>query len=178
MRNDRDKVTRAAAFITCEAVTGISLAAWGVIAGLSSAAVGGYAAYSTGQNAKETAKYNEVMGERKATDALERGADQAAIVRDRARRVAGTQTEGAAMSGVEVNSGTPLALLTETAGLGELDAMRTLNNAKREAWGLSAQSELDAFSGRAAGRAGTLNAGGTLLTGAANSYYGYKSATR
>lgn len=162
----------------CDVITPTMLA-WAAFA--ASAVGGGVAAYSSheqGQAAKATGKYNEEMENRKALDAAERGSDQAAQLRTRARRVAAAQVEGAAMSGVDVNSGTPLALLTETAGLGELDALRAMNNAQREAWGFKSQGQLDSFSGRAAGRAGNLNAGGSLLTTAGNSYYGYKTAMR
>lgn len=160
----------------CDVITPTVLAYAALAASAVGAGVSAYSAHEQGQSAKKTGEYNKEMQRRKELDALERGADQAAQVRTRARRVAAAQVEGSAISGVDVNSGTPLALLTETAGLGELDALRAMNNAQREAWGYKAQSELDSFSGRAAGRAGNLNAGGSLLTSAANSYYGFKAA--
>lgn len=166
-------IRKAAAFITCEPTTLLTIA---TVASVVGAGVSGYAAYQSGQSQKKAMQYNAKMGELKAQDSLQRGADEAGDIRARARRVASGQAEAGAMSGVDISSGTPLALLTETAGLGELDALRTVNNAQREAWGFRAQSELDLFQGRAAGRAGTLNAGSTMLTGAANSYYGYRSA--
>lgn len=170
---------KAPAFITCEAVSAFMAAYGGYIAAvgaIAGAGTAGYSAYQTGQTAKKTGKYNAEMQGRKERDALERGADDAAAVRLRARRVAAAQTEGAALSGVEISSGTPLALLTETAGFGELDALRTLNNAQREAMGYKAQGNLDTYGGRAASRAGSFNAGGSLLTGASNAYYGWKGA--
>jgi hypothetical protein len=169
MIRKHERVTKAAAFM---AAYGGYIAAVGSVAG---AAVGGYSAYQAGQTAKKTGEYNKEMQARKETDALARGADQAAQIRTRARRVAAAQVEGSAMSGVEVNSGTPLALLTETAGLGELDALRAINNSQREAWGHKAVGELDSFSGRSAARAGLLNAGGTMLTGAASTYSLFKN---
>lgn len=135
-----------------------------------------YAAVEAGNAQKDAAEYNAEMGRMKAADALQRGSIEGAAKRDRARRVASAQAEGAAMSGVAIDSGTPLALLTETAGIGELDALRSVNNAQREAWGLKAQGDLDVFQGRAAQRSGYLNGAGTFLNGAANSYYGYKKA--
>ena len=153
-----------------------ALPAIAVVSSIASAAISSYASYESGQSQKKAGKYNAEIGRQKAQDALQRGAIEAAYKRAQARKMAGTQAEGAAMSGVALDSGTPLALLTETSGLGELDAMRIRNNAFREAYGHKAQSELDIYQGKAAGRAGYLNAGGTFLSGASSSYYGAKQA--
>ncbi|MDT8419344.1 MAG: hypothetical protein RQ754_02845 [Desulfuromonadales bacterium] len=166
------KIARGPAIITCVAAPVV--AAWAAVA---SAAVGGYAAYQSGQTQKQAAKYNEKMGEYRALDAAQRGASEAAAKRDRARKIASQQASGMAAAGVDINSGTPLALLTETAGLGELDALTVTNNARREAWGYRAQGTLDRYQGKMAGRAGVLNAGGTFLGGASNAYFGYKAAS-
>lgn len=142
------------------------------------AGVSAYSAVQSGNAQKDAAEYNAEMGRRQAQDSLQRGAIDAAAKKDRARKVASSQAEAAGMSGVGINSGTSLALLTETAGLGELDGLRSVNNAQREAWGLKAQSVLDEFQGNAAQRGGYLNATGTLLSSASNSYYGYQSAKK
>jgi hypothetical protein len=120
--------------------------------------------------AKEAADYNKKVDEMKAHDALQTGADQASAIRQKARRLASTQVEGSAMSGVQVNTGTALALLTDTAGLGELDALRTVNNAQRQAWGFQADSELEKQKGKTAQTTGILNATGSALSGAASTY--------
>lgn len=137
-----------------------------------------YSAIQSGNAQKDAADYNAEMQRRKAQDALQRGSIEASAKKDQARRLASTQAEGAAMSGVAINSGTPLALLTETAGIGELNALRTVNNAQREAWGLKAQATLDEFQGDAAQRAGYLNGAGTFLNGASSSYYGYQASKK
>jgi len=164
-------IIKGATVITCNP------AIIGAVAAVASAAVSGYATYQSGQTQKKAGKYNEKMGEYRALDAAQRGASEAAAKRDRARRIAAQQAEGMAASGVDINSGTPLALLTETAGLGELDALTTVNNARREAWGYQTQGTLDRYQGKMAGRSGVLNAGGTFLGGASNAYFGYKAAT-
>ena len=164
------------AVMTCEPTTIATIAA---VAATVGAGVSAYSQYEAGQTQKKAGEYNAEIGRQKAQDTLQRGAIDAANKRTQARKVAAAQAEGAAMSGVALDSGTPLALLTETAGLGELDAMRIRNNAFREAYGYKAQSELDIYQGKAAGRAGTLNAGGTFLSGAASgasSYYGIINA--
>lgn len=164
-----------AAFLTCEPATLATIAS---VSAVISAGVGGYAAYESGQSQKEAAKYNAEMGRMKAQDALQRGALEASNKRAQARKIASTQAEGAAMSNLAIDTGTPLSLLTETAGLGELDALRSINNAQREGWGMKAQSSLDEYQGRAAATTGMLNAGSTFLGGASNAYFGYRAATK
>lgn len=166
------KFIQSAAVITCDPVT---IAATAAVVG---AGVSGYSTYQAGQSQKEAGEYNAEMDRRKAQDALQRGAMEASTKRDQARKVASSQAEAGAMSNVDISSGTPLDLLTETTGLGELAARRVQNNAMREAWGLQAQATLDEFQGDAAGRAGTLNAAGTFLGGASSAYLGYKAAKR
>lgn len=148
------------------------------VSAVASASVGAYSAVKAGESQKEAADYNADMGKMKAQEALQRGAIEGADKRQQARRLAATQAEGAAMSGVEISSGTPLALLTETAGLGELNALRTVNNASREAWGFKAQANLDEFSGRAAQTGGRLNAAGTFLGGASQATLAYRSGLK
>lgn len=138
------------------------------------AAVSAYGQYTAGENAKEAADYNAKVNDEKARDSLQRGADEASDIRARARRVASAQNESFAMSGVEGNTGTSLLLLQETAGMGELDALRTVNNSKREAWGFKSQSELDRFEGRSAKQAGIIGATGTMLNAAGSAAFKLK----
>ncbi|BCS54785.1 hypothetical protein [Geobacter sp. SVR] len=158
-----------------ETATLMTIAAVSAVAG---AGVSAYSMYASGENQKEAADYNAEMSKLKAQDALQRGAIEASAKREKAKRVAGAQAESMAMSGVAIDTGTPLALLTETAGLGELDALRSVNNATREAWGYKAQSSLDEYQGRSAASAGLLNAGGTFLGGASNAYFGYRAGMK
>lgn len=166
------KVQRGAALLTCEPAT-IALAV-----SATAAAVSGYSAYQSGQSQKKAAEYNADMAEISARDTLQRGADAGAERRMQARRVAAQQTERMSAMGVSTTSGTPLDILTETAGYGELDALTASNNAQREAWGIRGGAKLERYQGKMAARGGKLTAAGTFLGGAANSYYGYKGATK
>lgn len=140
------------------------------------AGVSAYSSIQSGNSQKKAANYNAEMERRKAQDALQIGAIEGAAKRDKARKIASQQAEGIAMSGVALDTGTPLALLTETAGLGELDSLRAVNNAQRQAYGFNASATLDEFSGNAASRTGILNGAGTFLGGASQAYYGYRKA--
>lgn len=156
------------------AATATSAATYAAIAAsVLSAAVGGYAAYQSGQSQKKAGEFNAKMQERSARDATERGNIEASERRDAARRLGGTQAAVYGAQGLDLQQGTPLDVLSETRGMGELDALRTINNAQRTASGMNAQAEIERYTGRAAGRGGTMSAAGTLLAGASNSYGRY-----
>ena len=147
---------------------------FGVVAAVAGAGLSAYSSYQQGQTAKAAAEYNQEMQVRAAKDATARGAIAAAEHRDKVRRLIGEQAASFGASGVSLASGTPLKIMEETAGLGELDALRILNNAQREAAGYSAQSVLTDYEGKQAKKAGTISAGASLLSGASSAYYGYK----
>lgn len=137
------------------------------------AAVGGYSAYQSGQATKDVNEYNAEMQKRAADDALQRGAIEAADKRQQTRQLIARQHAAQAASGFDTSQGTALDIMTETAGMGELDALKILNNAQRQASGLKASADLETFKGDAAANAGKLNAAGSILTGASTAaYYG------
>ena len=129
-------------------------------------AVNAYSSYQSGQSEKQAADYNAKMMEQSAQDTIQRGADSAAEHRQKVKKMISSQVVGYAASGVDPNTGTPLDVGVETAGMGELDALRIVNNAQREAWGLNTQASLVRYRGKMAGRAGTMNAVGSILGGA------------
>lgn len=147
-------------------------------AAVASAGVSAYTAYSSGQAQKQAAEYNAEMQRRAAQDALQSGAMRAAAHRDKVRMLEAQQIAGSAAAGVNPFSGSSLDVIKETAGMGELDALRIVNNAQRQAYGLNAQAELDLFQGANAGRAGSLSAGASLLSGASNAFFGYQAASK
>jgi hypothetical protein len=166
------KLVFGAAIRTC----GIVEAA--AVASMIGAGVSSYSAVKSGESQKHAAEYNAEMQQAQAKDALQRGAIEAATKKDAARKIASSQVTTFGASGLDAGFGTPLALLTETAGFGELDSLRTINNAKRTAWGYKAQADLDLYQGKMAQRGGVMNAAGTFLNSAGSagmSYYSTKS---
>lgn len=158
------QVIKGDSFITTYAVwAGVVIAAVG-------AGTAGYSVYAQGEAAEDTAEYNAEVARIKAADALQIGADEAADKRLKTRRLISSQIEGGAMSGVSTDYGTPLGLLTETAGIGEVEALTIVNNAQRQAWGHEAQSELDVLAGQNAKRKSRLDTLGTTLSGASSVY--------
>ena len=136
--------------------------------------ISAYGMYEQGQSAKKAGEYNAEMNQRAADDALQRGSIDAARVKENTRKLISSQIAASGASGFDSSTGTPLDLSVEAKGYGELDALTTINNAQRQASGLEAQATLDRFQGSASARAGTMGAAGTLISGSASSYYGYK----
>lgn len=140
---------------------------------IASLLVSGYSAYQAGENAEDVADYNAEMQRRTADDALQRGALEAADKRQQTRQLIARQHAVQAASGFDTSQGTALDIMTETAGMGELDALKILNNAQRQASGLKASADLEIYKGNAASNAGKMNAAGSALSGAATAaYYG------
>ena len=153
-------------FLTWE---GIAIAAAAISTGISA-----YSAVAAGENAKEVADYNATVQENAAKDASERGAIAAAEQRTKARQMIARQNAAMSSGGLDASTGTPLDLQTETAGIGELDALRIVNNAQRQAAGYKAQAELEKFRGGSALNAGYFGAAGSILGGVGTAAY-YKS---
>jgi len=141
------------------AVSAVSLIATGVSV---------YGQVQAGENAKDVADYNSEMQRRAALDANQRGSADAADKRQETRRLIARQHAIMGAGGFDPNSGTNLSLMTETAGQGELDGLKIRYNAQRQAAGLNAQADLTTSQGNAALSAGQMNAGGTILSGLAN----------
>jgi hypothetical protein len=140
------------------------------IAMIAASALQAKSQYDTGKYNQQVAETNAEIDNRAAADAVQRGADDAAKVRGQARRIAASQRAGTAASGVSVDTGSALDLLTETAGLGELEALTTLNNAQRQAYGYQVQGMNQTAQGRLARFQGNTQAVGSIMTGAAKAY--------
>lgn len=155
----------------------MSMAYVAVAISVVAAATSAYSSYAAGENAKEVGDYNKKVAENAALDAQQRGALQASEHRQKVRQMISRQNASFASGGLDPTTGTPSDIMDETAGMGELDALRLINNAQRQGAGLKAQGELEAFKGDAAQRTGYINAAGSLLggaSGAAKGYYGIK----
>lgn len=171
------------------AASGITLAGAATAATLASGAIGAYGAIQSGQAQKKQARYQSAVERNNATiagwqaeDATQRGQIEEQRQRLATARLRGAQRAGMAANGIEIDSGSPLDVLMDTASLGELDALTIRSNAEREAYGfrsqqgnLMAQSGLTTMAGRNAATAGYIGAGSTLLSTAATA--GDRAAT-
>jgi len=127
---------------------------------------------------------NKQIAEWQAQDATDRGAIKEKQHRIKISQLKGRQRSVIAASGVEVDSGSALDILGDTAELGELDALTIRSNAEREAYDYkvaamnqSAQAGINRISGQNAASAGRYGAMTSLLSGAgsvADKWYKYK----
>jgi hypothetical protein len=153
----------------------MSMAYVGVAVAVIGAAMSAYSSYAQGENAKEVADYNAGVEKNKAVDSANRANVAADEQRGKVRKMMGAQRAAMGANGTTVDTGSNLSILTETAGTGELDALRILNNGSNEFDSLSSQSSLTKTQGQFAKNAGTLNAGASLLSSASSIYGQYKT---
>lgn len=151
-----------------------ALPAWVGYAALGASVVGtGLAVKSQMDNARfqsGMADYNAKLADQQAATAREQGSAQAAELRDRMRRTIADQRVALANSGVTLDSGSPLALLGDTAAEGQLDQEQARWNAEMKARGFDTQGLSERLQGRLARSSGAYNAAGSLLTGASNAF--------
>lgn len=90
----------------------------------------------------------------------------------RARQVSGTVKANQGGSGVDVNSGSPLATRLGIDSASEIDEMTIRNNAARKAWGIKTQAMEDTYQGKVASMTAKNEAEQTLLSGGINAVSG------
>ncbi|HDO7157150.1 MULTISPECIES: virion core protein, T7 gp14 family [Klebsiella/Raoultella group] len=140
--------------------------------------IGAMSAYSQNQQSKyqsAVASQNADIAEAQAQDAVNRGNIQAAEVQRRNRQAAGTQAAIMGATGADLSTGTSLDIFGDTAQFGTLDALTTVNNAQREAYGYQIQSVNYDAQAKGVRSAGKANATTTLLTSPLNAYGAYKT---
>ncbi len=161
----------------CEPTT-IAIASLG--ASVLGTAVGAYGQYQAGQAQAGQARYqaqvaenNRVISEQQARDAEMRGQLAENERRRQTGALIGRQRTALAANGVLVDDGSALDITSDTAALGEVDALTLRANAAREAYGYRAQGNnfgaeagLQRARASSAATAGAVGAGATLLSGA------------
>ena len=137
-----------------------------------------YGAYSASESSKAQAEYQSDMAENnakvsnwQAEDAVARGGEAAIQKQREAECLRGTQVARLASNGLDISSGTPLAILEDTMFFGQQDANTIRNNAAREAWGYKTQSAVSTassqmYSSVASSQNSGLAAGTSLLSSA------------
>lgn len=160
-------------------LTALAIASTAMSAG--NAVLAGRNARRQGRAENALADQNAGFLDAQAADALARGAIDESRLRTDTSRLGGAQRAALAAQGIDLTDGSAADIQDETQLMGELDALTVRNNARREAWGYRVEAWDMRQRGRAAdaaGRAGqssaSLQAGATLLGGAANIYGAYK----
>ncbi|ELY5839788.1 hypothetical protein SNN66_000931 [Cronobacter sakazakii] len=152
----------------CEPTTAL------VAVSLASAGIQAYSQYQNGRYSAAVANQNADIAEAQANDAINRGNAQADEVRRRNRIAQGSQAAAIAAGGGDLSTGGSLDIMGDTAQFGELDALTTVNNASREAYGYQTQaanSRAEASSARSQANMGVFS---TMLTAPLSAYGAYK----
>lgn len=134
----------------------------------------------------QVAEVNAEMNKRAADDAITRGANDAATIRENARKANARGRAIMGGSGLLTDTGSNLDLLLDNTEAGEINALTVFNNAEREAYGFkvaatnnmaqAAGSRLEGsigvqnanYQANIMKQNGLISAGSTLVTGATN----------
>jgi len=155
------------------AIVSIAFTAMGAMSQASGQRAQGQAQKQTYDYKAQVNENNKQVSEWKAQDAVDRGYVREQEHRNKVSNLKGRQRAVLAASGVEVDTGSALDILEDTAALGELDALTIRSNAEREAYdykvaGMNdgAQADVNRMSGENALAAGNMGARTSLLQGA------------
>jgi hypothetical protein len=129
------------------------------------ALIKGQSQLQQGQAASYAASYNQQTAQLQADDAIARGVEDERRFRVGVSQLIGQQRAGFSGQGVDINSGTPLAVQQDAARQGELDALTIRNDAFREALGYKIQAENFSMQSKAADKQGKAGFLGTILGG-------------
>ncbi|RUM90697.1 MAG: hypothetical protein DSZ27_08380 [Thiomicrospira sp.] len=113
---------------------------------------------------KNSLEYNAKVSEMQARDAEARGQSKVDLIRTRGRQLKGSQKARMAASGVQLDSGTPLQILTQTDEMVDIDVQTAFDNTDKEASSYRSQA---AFSSNRAKSTSPVSAGVTSLLGGA-----------
>lgn len=95
------------------------------------------------------------------------------VARRQGKALAGSQRVALAANGVDLSSGTPSDILTQTAGLSELDARTIENNAMRQAWGMDVEADQMDYQAKLAKKNAKIGLFGSILGAATSAGQGY-----
>ena len=168
-----------------------TLAAAAIGASIIGTGVSAYGQMQQGKAAAGQANYqaavdrnNKIIADRQAEDAIKRGQNEEEEQRRKVAQVKGSQRTAFAARGIDLGSDVVIDTLSDTAMLGELDALTIRNNAAREAYGYRVQgmnyeasAQNNALAAKNAKSAGKTAMFSTLLSGAssvAGDYYTFK----
>ncbi len=130
-------------------------------------------------NTQAVNEYNAKQQDFAAQDARQRGANDAATIRENARKTNAELRARAGSSGFLAEGGSYGDIQDQNAQVGAFDSLQIMNNAEREAYGFESEAKGLRWQGELAvkdakrqassiKRNGLLSAAGTLVTGAAN----------
>ncbi|MEB7922397.1 hypothetical protein NGJ69_01490 [Atlantibacter hermannii] len=145
-----------------------------VAASIAISAMQAYNQHQQGKYAKAVANQNADIAEAQAEDAVNRGNIAADQRRREMRQRQGTQAATMGATGSDLGSGNALDIFSDTAQFGTLDALTTVNNAQREAYGYQVQGMNATAQGNAAQSQARAAVTQTILTAPLKAYGAYQ----
>jgi hypothetical protein len=145
------------------------------VAGIAGTAVSALGAVQAGNAQNEVAQYNAKIADNNATAERERAAYDAGLIKDERRRVIGSQRAAMAANGLEISTGSPVAVLGDTTGQSEMDVLARLYGGESAATAYGNDATRMRIEGKAAKQAGKIGAGTTLLTGLTSTFKSSRS---
>lgn len=140
---------------------------------VASTAASAYSQHQSSKYQSAVAEQNSDVAEAQAQDSINRGNAEADQRRREMRQRQGTQAATLGATGADLSSGSALDVFGDTAQFGTLDALTTVNNAQREAYGYQVQSSNYQAQANAADAAGKSAMTQTLLTAPLKAYGAY-----
>lgn len=128
------------------------------------AGVSALSSISAGNYANNIGQFNQASLNDQAKARIEAGKVEEQKARINVSKFKGQQKASYGASGVEISTGSPVNVITDTAALGELDALTIKANASADAYNLHVKGVSAAAQGKLAKQQGYGNAAGTLLT--------------
>lgn len=144
------------------------------VAMVAMSAMQAYNQHQQGKYTKAVADQNADIAEAQAQDSVNRGNAEAEQRRREMRQRQGTQAATMGATGAELSSGNALDIFGDTAQFGTLDALTTVNNAQREAYGYQVQSMNATAQGNAAQSQARAAVTQTLMTAPLKAYGAYQ----
>lgn len=145
------------------------------VAGLAGTAVSALGAIQAGNAQNEAAQYNAKIADNNAAAERERASYDAGLIKDERRRVIGSQRAAMAANGLEISTGSPVAVLGDTTGQSEMDVLARIYGGESAATAYGNDATRMRIEGKAAKQAGMIGAGTTLLTGLGSTFKASRS---
>lgn len=139
------------------------------------AAIGGTAVQAVGQiqagrDAQQAANYNAKVLEQNAKQTVLNANTEATMRKRQLMKERSSAVAAYGASGVQINNGSPMAVLSDLATEAELDAALTRYQGEQQAKGLNSEAAMQRREGKIAKRNAITGAMGTLLSGASQAY--------
>lgn len=145
----------------------------GTIIAVGAALYTGYQQREQGKFEEGVAKYNARQGENEAVRTRNAGVEAENIHREKVAQLISQQRAAAGAGNLDIDTGTPLRLVTDAESMGNADALRIRNNYEDRAKALESGASLLLAEGSNARKQGNMKATGSVLTAVSTAYGGY-----